>query len=84
MATNKQSWDVVKPFLSNINLYSDYHIWINDKNKFVFNEIKLVELFNTYLINAVGNTTGKALTSLWDSSNQKNDADNAKKIVSES
>ena len=84
MATNKQFWDVVKPFLSNINLHSDYHIWINDKNKFVFNEIKLVELFNTYLINAVGNTTGKALTSLWDSSNQQNDADNAKKIVSES
>ena len=56
---------------------------INDKDKIVDNEVKLVELFNSYFINAVENTTGKTLTSLGDSANQQNDTDNVKKIISE-
>ena len=47
------------------------------------NEVKLVELFNSYVINAVENTMGKILTSLGDSSNQQNDTNNVKKIISE-
>ena len=39
MARNNQFWDVVK------NLNSDDHISINDENKIVDNEVKLVELF---------------------------------------
>ena len=57
MAANKQFWDAVKPFFSNKNLHSYDHISINDKDKIVDNEVKLVELFNAYFINAVGNST---------------------------
>ena len=56
---------------------------INDKNKIVNNEVKLVELFNSYFINGVKNTTGKTPTSFGGSSNQENDTDNVKKIISE-
>ena len=56
MAATKQFWGVVKPFFSNKNLHSD------DKDKIVDNEVKLVELLNTYFINAVVNTTGKTTT----------------------
>ena len=56
---------------------------INDKDKIVYNEVKLVELFNSYFVNAVENTTGKTPTSLGDSSNQKNSTDNVNKIISE-
>ena len=45
MARNNQFWDVVKPLLSVKNLNSDDHISINDENKIVHNEVKLVELF---------------------------------------
>ena len=83
LTTNKKLWDVVKTFFSNKNLDCDDHISINDKDKIVDNEVKLVELFNFYFINAVENTTGKTLTSLGDSSNQQHDADNVKKIISE-
>ena len=82
-AANKQFWDVVKPFLSSKNLNSDDHISINNKDKIVDNEVKLVELFNSYFINAVENTTGKTLTSLGDSSNQQNYTDNVTKIISQ-
>ena len=40
-------------------------------------------LANSYFINAVESTTGKTPTSLGDSSNQQNDTDNLKKIISE-
>ena len=74
---------VVKPFFSNKKLDSDNHISINDKGKIVNNEVKLVELFNSYFINAVEKITGKTPTSLRDSSNQQNDTNNVKKIISE-
>ena len=74
---------VVKPFFSNKKLDSDNHISINDKGKIVNNEVKLVELFNSYFINAVENTTWKTLTSLGDSSNQQNYTDSVTKIISE-
>ena len=45
MARNNQFWDVVKPLLSDKKLNSDDHISINDENKIVDNEVKLVELF---------------------------------------
>ena len=45
MARNNQFLDVVKPLLSVKNLTSDDHISINDENKIVDNEVKLVELF---------------------------------------
>ena len=83
LAGNKPFWDVVKPLLSNKNFDFDDHISINDKSKIVGNEVKLVELFNYYLINAVENTVGKTPTSLGDSSNQQDDTDNVKKIISE-
>ena len=63
LATNKQFWNVVKPFFSNKTFDSDDHILINEKGKIVDNEVKLVELFNSYFINAVENTTGKTRTS---------------------
>ena len=53
---------------------------INDIDK---NEVKLVELFNSYFVNAVENTTGKTPTRLGDSSNQKNGTENVNKIISE-
>ena len=56
---NKQFWNVVKLFVSKKNLDSDDHISINDKDKIVDNEVKLVDLFNSYFINAVENKTGK-------------------------
>ena len=83
LTANKQFWDTVKPFFSNKNFDSDDHISINDKDKIVDNEVKLVELFNSCFINAVENTTGKTPTSLGDSSNQQSNTDNVKKIISE-
>ena len=69
MAANKQFWDLFEPFFPNKNLLSDDHILINDKDKIVDNEVKLGKLFNTYFINVVEDTMGKAPTSLADSSN---------------
>ena len=59
------------------------HISINDKDKIVDNKLKLVQLFNSYFINAVENTIEKTLTSLGDSPNQKNNTNTVKKITSE-
>ena len=67
---NQQFWDKVKPFFSNKNLHSNDHILINNKNDIIDNKVKLVELFIICFINVVENTTGKAPTSPWDSSNQ--------------
>ena len=63
MTTNRKFWDAVKPLFTNKNVHSDDYISIKDKNIFVDNEEKLVELFNTFFINAVENTIGKAPTS---------------------
>ena len=81
MTSNKQFWDAVKPLFTNKNLYFDDDISINDKNKINNNEVKLFELLNTIFIDEVENTTGKALSSLGDSSNQQNDTNNVEKII---
>ena len=61
-------FNFIKHFIVSIN-----YIWA----------LKLVELFNTYFINAVENTTGKTPTNLGDSFNQQNDTNNVEKIISE-
>ena len=81
MTSNKQFQDAVKPLFTNKNLYFDDDISINDKNKINNNEVKLFELLNTIFIDEVENTTGKALSSLGDSSNQQNDTNNVEKII---
>lgn len=63
MTSNQQFWNPAKPFFSNESLHSDDHISINDTDE----TVELVELFNTYFINVVENTTGQATTSLGDS-----------------
>ena len=65
-----QFWDVVKPLFSNKKLDSDDHILINNQDKIANNDVKLVELFTSYFINAIENTKGKTLTNLGDFSNQ--------------
>ena len=50
MAANKQFWDAVKPFFSNKNLRSDGDFSINDKNKIVDKDQKLVELLNCLML----------------------------------
>ena len=71
-----QFWDVVKPLFSNKKLDSDDHISINNQDKIANNDVKLVELFTSYFINAVENTKGKTLTNLGDFSNQQNNTNN--------
>lgn len=56
-------------FYFNKNFHFDDHIPINDKYNVVENDVKLVELFNTYFSNAIEKTTSKALPSLNNSSN---------------
>ena len=57
---NKQFWNLVKPFLTNKSPLSSDYITIKDKEKFIDDEKKLVEIFNNYYINIVEKTSGKS------------------------
>ena len=56
--TNKQFWNLVKPFLTNKGNFSNDFITIKDGNKFVSDEKQLVEMFNNHFINIVEETSG--------------------------
>ena len=83
VTSNKSFWDAVKPFFSNKNTDSHDAITIKHNDKLVDNEEELAELFNSFFINAVENTVGKAPTSLGDSSKPESDVSNVKCIINE-
>ena len=58
-SNNKQFWDLVKPFRTNKSSLSSDSITIKDKDRFIDDEEELVGVFNNYLINIVGKTSGK-------------------------
>ena len=49
--TNKEFWNLVKPFLTNKGTSSNDFITIKDKDRFVDDLGELVELFNNHYIN---------------------------------
>ena len=57
--SNKEFWNLVKPFLTNKGTFSNDFITIEDKDRFIDDEKELVELFNNHYINIVEKTSGK-------------------------
>ena len=58
--TNKEFWNLVKPFLTNKGSFSNDFITIKDENgNFIDDERELVEMFNNHYINIVEKTSGK-------------------------
>ena len=58
-SSNKQFWDLVKPFLTNKSFLSSDSITIKVKDRFINDEKELVEIFNHYYKNIVEKTSGK-------------------------
>ena len=60
ITTNKEFWNLVKPFLTNKGSFSNDIITIKDeKGNFIDDEKELVEMFNNHYINIVEKTSGK-------------------------
>ena len=77
--TNKEFWNLVKPFLTNKGTFSNDFITIKDKDRFVDDEGKLVELFNNHYINIVEKTSGKPPENCF--GNYENNADIVNAII---
>ena len=58
---NKQSWNVVKPFLTNRSSLSSDSTTIRDKDKFIDDEKELAEIFNNCYKNIVEKTSEKTV-----------------------
>ena len=58
LSSNNKFLQFVKPFLKNKVVFGTDFIYIKKDNQFIDNEIKRVEMFNSYYINIVENMTG--------------------------
>ena len=54
---SKLFWNTVKPFLTNKGFFTCKNIHIENKGKFISGNLKLTEIFHTYYINIVENTS---------------------------
>ena len=77
--TNKEFWNLVRPFLTNKGTFSNDFITIKDKDRFVDDEGELVELFNNHYINIVEKTSGKPPENSF--GNYENNADIVNAII---
>ena len=59
IATNRNFWNLIKPFLTNKRHLNHQDIIIFDGKKIITNETKLVEVFNNHYINIVEKSSGK-------------------------
>ena len=59
IATNKNFWNLIKPFLTNKGHLNHQDIMIFDGKKIITNETELVEVFNNHYINIVEKSSGK-------------------------
>ena len=53
IATNKNFWKIIKPFLSNKVDLENVHIMLNHNNEIVCNDHKPVKAFNEHYINII-------------------------------
>ena len=58
IATNKNFWNLIKPFLTNKGHLNHQGIMIFDGKKIITNETELVEVFNNHYINIVEKSSG--------------------------
>ena len=65
---NYKFWSLVKPFLTNKGVFTEYLISINIENVIINDEKHLVELFKEHYIDIVQEISGKKITSLVNSS----------------
>ncbi len=62
--SNKEFWNLVKPFLSNKGGLAKNDIMLVTDEKIVSDELELSEIFNNHYINIVEKTSGRKPTSL--------------------
>ena len=79
--SNNTFWQFVKPFLTNKGVFGTDFISVKKDNKFIDNEIELVEMFNSHYINIAENMTGipPGISPLYDL--QENDSYCVKQII---
>ena len=64
LMSNKAFWDLVKPFLSNKGVLTGTDISLVKDDKIVTGDHDLCEIFNTYYINIIENTSSKKPSSI--------------------
>ena len=79
--TNKNFWNVLKPFLTNKGSFSEDQLSIEISNQLVTDEKTLADTFNEHYINIVEKSSGQKPTSLGDSSNPLHDKETEEKII---
>ena len=79
--SNKDFWNLVKPFLSNKGGLSDSNITLVNGEKMITDSAELTEVFNDYYINIVQKSSGKKLTSIAENYGIKDDREAVKKIL---
>ena len=73
IVTNRTFWKIIKPFLSNKGHLENVDIMLNDNNKIVCNDHKLVEVFNEDYINIIEKSSGETPTNITEGYSFDND-----------
>ena len=79
--SNKEFWDLVKPYLSNKGGLSDNNITLIKDQKIITDEPTLCQLFNDHYINIVQNSSGRKPTNVADTTALVDDRDIVKLIL---
>ena len=79
--SNKEFWNLVKPFLSNKGGLAGNDIMLVTDDKIVTDELALSEIFNNHYVNIVEKTSGRKPTSLADTIGSDDDREIVKEIL---
>ena len=64
IVTNRNSWKIIKPFLSNNGHLESVYILLNHNNKIICNDHELVKVFNQHCINIIEKSGGEKPTNI--------------------
>ena len=79
----KSFWKTVKPFLTNKGFFTCQNITVINKGKFISDNLKLTEIFNTHYINIVENSSGIPPSTAGNPNNPLEDSNTVKNIIKE-
>ena len=73
LVTNRNFWEIIKPFLSNKGHLENVDIMLNHNNKIVCNDHELVKVFNEHYINIIEKLGGEKPTNITEEYSFEND-----------
>ena len=80
---SKSFWNTDKPFITNKCFFTCENITMENKRKFINDDLKLTEVLNIHYINIVANSSGVPLSIRGNPNNPLEDSNSAKNIIEE-